>query len=258
MNQCRDKKYPLQTQLRFAAMGLVFSLGLSSHIHAQEMQMDWPSAMHEQPVLTKLMLDRLEWRDGNNADMAYWEAQAWIGGDINKLWLKTEGSHSQGVTDDADLEAYYSRAVAAFWDAQFGVRHDFAGNGMPARDWLGVGFKGLAPYRFDIDSTAYIGDNGRSALRVKAEYDLLLSQRWVFMPEVEINAYGQDDPERDIGSGLSAASLTLRVRYDIRRELAPYLGVVWTQKYAGTADYARAADEPVSETQYIVGIRAWW
>ncbi len=250
------KKYTMITHLTGLALAFIF--GMTSPAQAQDSAKNWPSAMHDETILTKVMLDRLERRHSSSGDISYWEAQAWVGGDINKLWLKTEGNFAQGKTDDAELEAYFSRAVAAFWDAQFGVRHDFSTADAPSRDWLGVGFQGLAPYLFEVDTTAYVGNNGRTALRFKAEYDLLLTQRWVFMPEVEMNAYGKDDPERNLGSGLSDASLTLRVRYDIRRELSPYLGVMWTQKYGGTADYARSVGNRASETQYIAGIRAWW
>lgn len=241
-----------------AGLGLVFTLGLSMAVQAQDNSKNWPSPMHDDVVLSKWMLDRLEHRDGKDGDYTYWEAQAWIGGDINKLWLKTEGNLVQGKTDDAELEAYYSRAVAAFWDAQFGVRHDFSTSDLPSRNWLGVGFKGLAPYLFEVDATAYVGDKGRTALRFKGEYDLLLTQRWIFMPEIELNAYGKEDAERNLGSGLSDGSLTLRVRYEVRREFAPYVGVTWTQKYGGTADFARAAGTPTSETVLLTGIRAWW
>ena len=127
MSQRSDKENTMKTQHRLttplALLGLLFTLAMSSAIQAQDTM---PAAMHEQPVISKWMLDRLERRFSHNGDLTYWEAQAWIGGDINKLWLKTEGSYAQGTTDDADLEAYYSRAVAAFWDAQFGMRHDFA------------------------------------------------------------------------------------------------------------------------------------
>jgi len=243
-----------------ASLSLVTLPGMAAEGHSQDGLPHFDMAVHEHenPLLSKWMLDRFERRFVDGADQTYWEAQAWIGGDEHKLWLKTEGSRVAGVTDDADLEAYYSRAVAAFWDAQFGVRHDFAVGAAPSRHWLGVGLQGLAPYMFEVDATAYLGDNGRSAARFKAEYDLLLTQRWVFMPEVELNAYGKADPERGLGSGLSAASLTLRVRYDIRRELSPYVGVMWTKKFGGTADFARAADESTSETRYVAGIRAWW
>ncbi len=234
------------------------SLGMNAPAHADETIKQWPNTGHEEPILSKWMLDRLEHRETKDGNSSYWEAQAWIGGDINKLWLKTEGNVVQGKTDDAELEAYYSRAIAAFWDVQFGARHDFSTADLPSRNWLGVGFKGLAPYLFEVDATAYVGNNGRTALRFKGEYDLLLTQRWVFMPEVEVNAYGKEDLERNLGSGLSDGSLTLRVRYDIRRELSPYVGVTWTQKYGDTADIARAAGEPASETFLLVGLRAWW
>jgi copper resistance protein B len=237
---------------------LLFVLSLAANVQAQDSPKHWPSAMHEEPLLSKWMLDRLEHRDGKDGGSTYWEAQAWIGGDTDKLWLKTEGNIVHGETDDAELEAYYSRAVSAFWDAQFGVRHDFSSADLPSRNWFGVGFQGLAPYLFEVDATAYIGNNGRTALRFKAEYDLLLTQRWIFMPEVELNAYGKEDTERNIGSGLSDGSLTLRLRYDIRRELSPYLGVMWTQKYGGTANFARAAGADTSETLYLAGLRAWW
>lgn len=241
-----------------AGLGLMFALGLSTVVQAQDNTKNWPSPIHDNAILSKWMLDRLEHREMKDGNSSYWEAQAWIGGDINKLWLKTEGNVVQGKTDDAELEAYYSRAIAAFWDVQFGARHDFSTADLPSRNWLGVGFKGLAPYLFEVDATAYVGNNGRTALRFKGEYDLLLTQRWVFMPEVELNAYGKEDLERGIGSGLSDGSLTLRLRYDIRREFAPYVGVMWTQKYGDTADFARAAGEPASETLYLVGLRAWW
>lgn len=258
MKQHSDKAYPMKTKAALARLGLVFVLGLSSLAQAQDKTQHWPSPMHDDAILSKWMLDRLEHREAKDSNATYWEAQAWIGGDINKLWLKTEGNIVQGKTDDAELEAYYSRAIAAFWDVQVGARHDFSTAELPSRDWLGVGFKGLAPYLFEVDATAYVGNNGRTALRFKGEYDLLLTQRWVFMPELELNVYGKQDPQRHLGSGLSDASLTLRVRYDIRRELSPYVGVTWTQKYGATADFARAAGEPASETFLLAGIRAWW
>jgi copper resistance protein B len=257
MNRRNEKECSMNLPSTIAMLSLLVTLASASPVQADSMPA-MSSAMHDEPVISKWMLDRLERRFGHNGDTSYWEAQAWIGGDINKLWLKTEGNYAQGMSEDAELEAYYSRAVAAFWDAQIGLRHDFASDGMPARDWLGLGFQGLAPYQFEVDATAYLGDNGRSAIRFKAEYEMLFTQHWVFTPEVELNAYGKDDPERQLGSGVADASLSLRLRYEIQRELAPYLGVMWTQKYAGTADYARASGGAASETQYLVGIRAWW
>ena len=252
------KMKPIFTNIVLAILCLTFNLDLSRNAQAQDVAKDWPSPMHDNIVLSKFMIDRLERRDAKTTDSTYWEAQAWVGGDLNKIWLKTEGSRANGETDDADVELYYSRAVSAFWDAQVGIRHDYSTAESPSRNWLGVGFLGLAPYLFEMDITAYLGNKGRSALRFKTEYDLLLTQRLVFMPELELNAYGKDDPQRALGSGLSDASLTLRLRYDVRREFSPYIGIMWTQLYGSTSDYARSAGKDVSKTQLLAGIRAWW
>lgn len=210
------------------------------------------------PLLTKIMVDRLESRNTDAGRQTYLEGQAWIGHDLNKLWLKTEDSWLKDHLDSANLEALYSHAVAPFWDAQIGVRHDFSVNGAPSRNWVAVAMKGLAPYLFDIDATAYLGNDGRSAARLKAEYSLLLTQRLVLMPELEVNLYGKADPQRQLGTGLSDSDIALRLRYDINRKIAPYVGVVWSHLYGGTADYARAAGDSTSDTQYVVGVRAWW
>lgn len=219
---------------------------------------NWSPPVHDNIVLSKIMLDRLEVRGTDAGNLAYWEGQAWVGGDINKLWLKSEGGVLKGRTEEADLEALYSRAMTAFWDLQAGVRHDFATGDKPAREWAAIGLKGLAPYRFDVDATAYVGTAGRTAARVKAEYEVLLTQRLILMPELEFNAYGKEDRARGLGSGLSDLGLALRLRYEIRREFAPYAGVRWTRKFGGTADFARQVGEAVQDTQWVVGLRSWW
>lgn len=227
-------------------------------VHAQEAHPAGMKAMHEEEILAKVMLDRLERREADPDDFTYWEGQAWIGGDINKLWLKSEGSIAKGDTEEASLEGYYSRAIAPYWDLQLGARHDYALQGEPARNWAAIGFKGLAPYKFDIDATLYAGEKGRSVLRTKAEYDLLITQRLILMPELEVNLYGKDDPERGVGKGLANLDLGLRMRYELRREFAPYVGVNWSHKYGDTADFARSAGAPVRDTQWLIGVRAWW
>ncbi len=218
----------------------------------------WPLAIHDNSVQSKLMLDRLERVDTGTGSLTYLEGQAWVGTDLNKLWIKGEGARANGSTEDASLEVYYSRALAAYWDAQIGLRHDFSTDGGPTRDWLGFGFEGLAPYKFETDATIYVGSRGRTAARLRGEYDIYLTQRLVFWPEAELNLYGKDDPQRALGSGLSSSSLTIRLRYEIRREFAPYIGVQWVRKYGTTADYARQAGVAVSDTQYMVGVRLWW
>lgn len=214
-------------------------------------------AMSGDDLYSSVLLDRLETRNSKAGNASYWEGQAWIGGDLNKAWLKTQGDTSQGKAKDADAQLLYSRAVAPFWDTQAGVRHDFALNGMPGRNWLAIAFKGLAPYKFDVDTSVYFGSMGAAA-RLKSGYTLLLTQRLALLPELEANLYGKNDPARAIGSGLSNLDLTLRLRYEIRREFAPYVGVMWSGKYGNTADYARLNGERTSDTYVTAGVRLWW
>jgi copper resistance protein B len=185
-----------------------------------------------------------------------WDADAWVGRDLHKLWMKTEGEYTDGATEGAFGEFLYSRAIAPYWDLQAGWRHDFRPR--PARDWFALGLKGLAPYWFEVDATLYAGGNGGIAGRLDAEYELLFTQRLILAPELELSVYGQDDPSRGIGSGVSDLELGLRLRYEIRREIAPYVGINWEKKFGRTADFARDEGEPTDDLQFVAGIRAWF
>ena len=204
----------------------------------------------------KVMLDQLEWRDTQEGSAGAWDAQGWYGGDYNKLWVKTEGMRAGGVTSDAAVEVLADRVIARWWDAQAGIRQDF-GRG-PARTWLALGLQGLAPYWLDVEGTFYVGEEGRVAARLKASYDLLLTQRLIVQPYGEINLYSKADPEKRVGSGVSDLELSLRLRYEVRRELAPYLGVGWFRRFAESADLARAAGEGHDELQLLAGLRMWF
>jgi copper resistance protein B len=204
----------------------------------------------------KVMIDQLEWRDAQEGNSAAWDAQAWYGGDYNKLWLKTEGGRIDGITRDASLDLLFDRVIARWWDAQVGVRQDI-GNG-PSRTWLALGLQGLAPYWLDVEATFYVSDEGRTAARLKASYDLLLTQRLIVQPYGEANLYGKSDPERQVGSGLSNLELSLRLRYEVRREFAPYLGVGWFKRFGEAAELARAAGEGSDEVQLVAGLRIWF
>src|SRR3569833_1036208 len=204
----------------------------------------------------KVMLDQFEWRDAQEDSAETWDAEGWYGGDYNKLWIKTEGTRRGGLTLDASSEFLLDRVIARWWDAQAGIRQDF-GKG-PARTWFALGVQGLAPYWLDVEATMYVGNEGRTAVRVKADYDLLLSQRLILQPYVEANLYGKADPRRQIGAGLADIELSLRLRYEVRRELAPYLGMGWIRRFSGTAELARAAGEGTDELELIAGLRAWF
>lgn len=203
-----------------------------------------------------LLVDRLErvrLRDGN---LTAYDLQGRYGGTYDAAVLKAEGEAANGKTQEARTELLWSHAVHPYWDAQLGVRHD-SGIG-PERTWAAVGVQGLAPYWFDVDAAFYIGESGRTALRLAGEYELLLTQRLVLQPRAELNAYGKQDSARDIGSGISEAVAGLRLRYEITRQFAPYAGVEWTAKLGNARDLARAAGEPLRETRWVAGVRAWF
>jgi len=212
--------------------------------------------MIDDPLLAMFKIDQLEVRDASDGSPLTWDAYGWVGRDLHKVWFKTEGERVHGETEEAELQVLYGRAISTFWDLQVGWRHDFRPR--PTRDWLAVGAMGVAPYWFEVDAAAFVGEDGRTAARLTAEYEVMFTQRLVLTPEVEVNLYGKEDPEAGLGSGLSDLQLGLRLRYEFRREFAPYVGVNWTRKFGGTADFARAGGADASELQWLAGIRAWF
>jgi len=231
------------------ASASVESHGMSHREMTRLMEMDDTAAFG------KLVADQFEWRAGDGADGPAWDVQGWYGSDYNKLWVNTEGLRLGDTTVDARAELLWDRIFSRWWSAQAGVRHDF-GEG-PSRNWLALGVAGLAPYFFAIEATGYVGDAGRTAGRFRVAYDLLLTQRMILQPEFELNAYGKDDPERDIGAGFSDLQLGLRLRYEIRRECAPYIGVAWLHRLGKTAELVRASGQEPSVIQFLAGIRFW-
>jgi copper resistance protein B len=212
--------------------------------------------MHGKSVLASLVINRLEQFHGDDANGQAIDAQAWLGSDLSKLWFKLDGERSDGRLGATRSELLWNRAISPYWGMQVGARHDF-GEG-PGRNWAAFGFQGLSPYWFEVEATAYVGESGRTAFRIEADYELLLTQRLILQPDVELNVYGKDDRARDIGAGLSDLEVGLRLRYEITRKFAPYAGVVWSRKFGRTADFARASDGEVSDTQLVAGLRLWF
>lgn len=194
-------------------------------------------------------------RSGGNNSGAY-DVLARFGRDYDKLVIKAEGEVASGKLQEARTEALWSHAVSTFWDTQLGVRHD-SGIG-PNRTWLAFGMQGLAPYWFEIDAAAYVGSGGRTALRLGAEYELLVTQRLIVQPRIEANFYGKSDAARNIGKGFSDLTTGVRVRYEFSRQFAPYVGVEWANRFGDTADLLRAAREPTRNTRYVAGVRFWF
>lgn len=217
-----------------------------------------PALAHEQddPFLTRVLIDQLEWRSADEADPTVLEAQAWAGRDLHKVWFRSDVEHVDGETEEAELQALYSRGITPFWDLQIGARLDFRPE--PTRSWGVLGVQGLAPYFYEIDAALFVGESGDVAARLSAEYELMLTQKWVLSPEVSLDFYGQNDAETGIGSGLSTMEAGLRLRYEIRREFAPYAGIHWNKAFGNTEDLVRGADESTSDTHWVLGLRAWF
>ena len=211
--------------------------------------------MEDNAPFGMVLLDQLEWRAINGADAQVWELDAWYGNDYNKLWFESEGERVDGE-EEGRVELMWDRIISPWWSFQTGVRHDF-GEG-PSRTWADFGIQGLAPYFFEIDAALYVGEQGRTAARFSGEYDLLITQRLILQPELEMQLYGKNDPDNGIGSGLSNVEVGLRLRYEIRREFAPYIGLHWERKFGRTADLARGEGEDASDLQFVAGLRAWF
>lgn len=241
-------------------MALVASLTLTP-AHAQGNRFplppaDWPSPVMDQQAVPYLLLDRLEyrWQEGDNVRV--WDAQGWFGGDYNKLWLKSEGEQTVGGrTEEADLQMLYARLVKPFWYLQAGVRKEVRPG--PSRDSAVLAIQGLAPYRFDVEGSLFLRA-GEVSGRFEAEYDQLLTQRLIVQPRIETGFAGSSDPARGVGSGINDIELGLRLRYELRREIAPYIGVNWARKVGNTADLARARGDSVTERSVMVGLRIWY
>lgn len=212
--------------------------------------------MADEHSFGSLLVDRLEQVSTRDNTSTEYDLQAWYGHDYDRAVLKAEGGIDGGKLQDARTELLWGHALTAYWDTQLGARVD-GGTG-PSRTWLAFGVQGLAPYWFETEATAYVGDKGRTAFRLAAQYELLFSQKLILQPRFEANLYGKADPERDLGSGLSDLTAGLRLRYEFRREFAPYIGIEWVGKYGGTADLARAAGNDTKETRYVAGLRFWF
>ncbi|TCV64130.1 copper resistance protein B [Pseudomonas fluorescens] len=213
-------------------------------------------AVHDSAINSFFLIDQLEWQDADDGSALSWDASGWIGGDIDRLWLRSEGERLNGKTEEAELQALWGHAVSPWWDLVAGVRQDFK-PGDP-QTWAAFGVQGMALYNFEAEATAFIGEGGQSAARLEGDYDILLTNRLILEPTAEANFYGKNDPARGVGSGLSDTELGLRLRYEIRREFAPYIGVTWNRVYGNTADYAREDGEDRSEARLVLGLRLWF
>lgn len=204
-----------------------------------------------------VMLDRLEVQRREGHDTFVWDGKGYLGTDTNKFYVKSEGHYSFGEekVEEAEVQALWSHAIAPYWDLQTGLRYDFEPEGLTQ----GVfGIEGLAPYFFEVDVAGFVSEDGDVTARAEAEYDLLLTQRLILQPRLEFNVSFQDVPKRDLGSGLTDFEAGVRLRYEIEREFAPYLGVAWQGAFGRTADIIEADGGDSDGVAVILGLRTWF
>ena len=204
-----------------------------------------------------LILDRLEYRPRNGKDGYAWQAMGWIGGDIDRLAVETEGDGAFGEpVETGEVRAAWRHALDPWWNFELGVRQDFGAG--PDRTYGVIGIEGLAPYWFEVGAHAFVSNKGDVHFRLEAEHDMRLTQRLILQPSVEIDAAAQDVPELGIGAGFEKIELGARVRYEFAREFAPYVGVHWERKLGETARLTRLDGENPSQVSAVVGVRLWF
>jgi copper resistance protein B len=247
--------------LNAAALTGFVSIWFAAPVEAQ-MAMGGPSAaapfgapMDDEHIFYHILFDQLEGRFGRDGSFR-WEGEGWAGTDMNRVVLKTEGTVTKGVMEEGDQELLYARPISTYFNVQGGVRYDL--DSAPGRGWAAFGIEGLAPLFFHVSATGYVSDRGHLAGKLEGNYDLLLTQTLILQPQLEMNFYSKDDPARMIGSGLSDLDAGLRLRYEITRKLAPYIGVTYENKLGDTARFARSAGERVSDLRFSAGVRIWF
>ena len=244
-----------------AVLAGITSLLFAAPVEAQ-MAMGGPSAaapfgapVDDEHVFYHLLFDQLEGRFGRDSSFR-WEGEGWAGTDMNRVVLKSEGTVTKGVMEEGDQELLYARPISTYFNVQGGLRYDL--DSAPGRGWAAFGIEGLAPLFFHVSATGYVSDHGNLAGKLEGSYDLLLTQTLILQPQMEMNFYSKADPARMIGAGFSDLDAGLRLRYEIRRKFAPYIGVSYENKFGDSARFARLAGEQLSDLRFSAGVRVWF
>lgn len=212
---------------------------------------------HAGTTLWMVKAEQLEWRDLDQGDGASWDINAWIGRDIHKLSLASEGERDEEGTESAETRLAWQRAVAPYWDLQLGWRRDWQPDD-PNRDWAMVALNGTAPYFIETRVQFFLGGDTRTQLRVELEKELLLSQRLELVPSLELTAFGRNDDAQEVGHGLAKVEAGLRLHYSIIRQFAPYIGVHHERLTGNTADLAQVDGHETRDTVLTAGLRLWY
>jgi copper resistance protein B len=218
-------------------------------VHAAEVDL----AAHETPIFHFM---RIEADYAASDDSLWsWDFNGWVGGDIDRVWMRSEGTGKHGDLEEAEAQLYYGRNFATFWDALVGIKQDFS---PAARTSLAASIVGLAPYFFETEASLFLSTKGEASLRFKQSFDVLITQRLIAEPYVEVNVFAREVPDLNVGAGFSGVEAGLQLRYEIRRQFAPYVDLVWGRKLGETFDLARAAGNDPEETTVRLGIRSWF
>ncbi len=253
------QSFALQPVLSHADVVLACTM-LTSLAGAQEI-----SPVEDSPVRSFFLIDQLEYTTskysgGNRSnDALRFNTAGWIGGDFNRLWIYTEGTKPRtGNLEDVDLQVLYGRLIAPFWDLQAGLRYAKPVSGGPSRNYAVFGIQGLAPYRFEVQAAGFVSERGEIFGRAELEYELLLTQRWILQPRFASSFAFKEVRELGIGRGINDVELGLRLRYEIKREFAPYVGISWQNRYGASAQFARERGDRVGGWNLVVGVRIWF
>lgn len=246
-------------------LGLAATLGIAARAIAADPipsagPGSWPAPIEDDLIHHRLLVDQFEYRAGDaSEDALAWDVLGWVGGDDRRLWLESEGRHrtADDRTEIDRLDVYYGRLVAPYWDLLGGVGYQRHAGAEDNADRLAAvtALHGLLPYRLEVDATLRLDEDGLLTARLETESELLLTQRLILQPRLELGAAAREDRAFDLDSGFTSATASLRLRYEIDRRFAPYLGWSWTRRLAGTADLARERDEAVRESALVAGVR---
>jgi len=215
---------------------------------------------NDDPWLTKVMSE-IEYLQEDGEGVLEWDIDAWYGRDLSKFWIKSSGEYADSEFEDANIEFVYSRAVSAHWDQQFGARHDFKPNpGGDTRNWVSYGYIGTAPYFVAVDARVFVGEESSSQLLIELERELMITQKWVLTPELDIVANGRSNERYGEGSGLSEIEFSLRLGYERNgnRKFQPFVGVAARQTFGKTKDFAKQNGQSSSGLEAIIGIHSWF
>ena len=204
----------------------------------------------DDPLLFMFKAHKFEMRDSEEGSLMVWEAEAWLGKDLEKIWIKTSGERVDDELESHEIDLLYSKAISPYWDLQMGLRHEFKPS--PSQNSIGIGFNGLAPYLFEVDANLFVNEDSNFNLRLDVEYEYMLTQKWVLIPNLELSLNSKDDDERGVVSGVSSVELGVRVLYEIKRELAPYIGINFEKSFGNSTV------EKESETQFVAGLSFWF